>query len=407
MMDEAQGSSNSLPPFLTKTYEMVDDPSTDSVVSWTPGNKSFIVWQPLEFSTDLLPKFFKHNNFSSFIRQLNTYGFKKVDPERWEFANEDFEKGRPDLLRNIHRRKPVHSHSLQNVQGQGCSSPLLDLERKRFEEEVERLKHTNEKLLLESQKHEQENRELQLQMQLMKDQFRCIQQQQQMLLSIVAHALQKPELTIYFVPESQSHERKRRLATVAYYYNESSAEDDPAEHAHSVSKKHMDYSSTSDLNMEQLDQLESSLTFWERTIHDVDQTIILPNLKSNQTKSDIQSPHISSVQLNRNYQSESHVIDMNSEPVGSIASDPIVSRKDADETTAIVRNGANDVFWEQFLTENPGSSDPPKVAPEGKDSDNSKKNANKSISFGKLWWTGNKINNLAEQMEHLTPTEKT
>ncbi|KAI4332460.1 hypothetical protein L6164_017366 [Bauhinia variegata] len=72
-MDEGQGSSSSLPPFLTKTYEMVDDPSSDSVVSWSASNRSFIVWNPPEFSRDLLPRFFKHNNFSSFIRQLNTY----------------------------------------------------------------------------------------------------------------------------------------------------------------------------------------------------------------------------------------------------------------------------------------------------------------------------------------------
>lgn len=61
------------PPFLKKTYDMVDDPNTDPVISWTPTRASFVVWDPHRLSTDVLPKYFKHNNFSSFIRQLNTY----------------------------------------------------------------------------------------------------------------------------------------------------------------------------------------------------------------------------------------------------------------------------------------------------------------------------------------------
>ena len=61
------------PPFLTKIYEMVDDQSMDHIVSWSRGGQSFVVWDPHAFSSDVLPRYFKHNNFSSFVRQLNTY----------------------------------------------------------------------------------------------------------------------------------------------------------------------------------------------------------------------------------------------------------------------------------------------------------------------------------------------
>ncbi|CAA3008386.1 heat stress transcription factor A-2-like [Olea europaea subsp. europaea] len=55
------------PSFLKKTFEMVDDPNTDSLISWSSTRNSFIVWDPHKFSMDLLPKHFKHNNFSSFF----------------------------------------------------------------------------------------------------------------------------------------------------------------------------------------------------------------------------------------------------------------------------------------------------------------------------------------------------
>lgn len=60
-------------PFLTKTYHLVDDPATDDIVSWGEDETTFVVWRPPEFARDLLPNYFKHNNFSSFVRQLNTY----------------------------------------------------------------------------------------------------------------------------------------------------------------------------------------------------------------------------------------------------------------------------------------------------------------------------------------------
>ncbi|KAF2283720.1 hypothetical protein GH714_014468 [Hevea brasiliensis] len=94
-------------PFLTKTYQLVDDPGTDDVISWNETGNTFVVWKTAEFAKDFLPNCFKHNNFSSFVRQLNTYGFRKIVPDKWEFANEHFRRGHKELLSEIRRRKTV------------------------------------------------------------------------------------------------------------------------------------------------------------------------------------------------------------------------------------------------------------------------------------------------------------
>ena len=75
MKDDVMNTSRKTnpPPFLLKTYMLVQDPTTDTVVSWNEAGTAFVVWQPAEFARDLLPTLFKHSNFSSFVRQLNTY----------------------------------------------------------------------------------------------------------------------------------------------------------------------------------------------------------------------------------------------------------------------------------------------------------------------------------------------
>ncbi|KAI9120941.1 hypothetical protein K1719_007974 [Acacia pycnantha] len=103
------------PPFLLKTYMLVEDPATDNIISWNPDGTAFVVWQPAEFARDLLPTLFKHSNFSSFVRQLNTYGFRKAATNRWEFCNDKFRKGEKEKLSEIRRRKAWSNRQQQQA----------------------------------------------------------------------------------------------------------------------------------------------------------------------------------------------------------------------------------------------------------------------------------------------------
>ncbi|GLU22811.1 hypothetical protein SLE2022_388580 [Rubroshorea leprosula] len=410
-MDDGQGSSNSLPPFLAKTYEMVDDPSTDSIVAWSQSNTSFIVLNPLEFAKELLPRFFKHNNFSSFIRQLNTYGFRKVDPEQWEFANEDFIRGKPDLLKNIHRRKPVHSHSMQNLHGQ--VAPLTESERQRLNDDIKRLKNEKDYLDLELKEHEQEQKGFELQMQHLKERLQKMECRQQMMVSMVAEVLQKPGLALNLAPELENNDRKRRLPRIGYLYGEAGIEDNQVGSSQIIARENEDVILLS--NMELLEQLESSLLFWENVARDVGQTRIQlnSNPEVDESTSCAESPATSSIQLNVDTRPKSPEIDMNSEPAAVVTPEPVSSKEQpvalkeqAVATTTPMTTGVNDVFWEQFLTENPGSGDMQEVQSERKDSDG-KKNETKPGDHGRFWWNMRNVNNLAEQMGHLTPAERT
>ncbi|KAG1382039.1 hypothetical protein G6F61_002628 [Rhizopus arrhizus] len=101
--------------FVHKLYNMVIDPYFQHLISWSYSGSSFIVCNILEFSRDVLPKHFKHNNFSSFVRQLNMYGFHKVNKSSrghrtlaenqiWEFSHARFIRNRVELLDDIKRK---------------------------------------------------------------------------------------------------------------------------------------------------------------------------------------------------------------------------------------------------------------------------------------------------------------
>jgi hypothetical protein len=76
-------------PFVKKLKSILNEPANKNLITWDEKKCNLVIIQPEEFSIKILPFYFKHCNFSSFIRQLNIYGFNKIDPNFWVFRHEN------------------------------------------------------------------------------------------------------------------------------------------------------------------------------------------------------------------------------------------------------------------------------------------------------------------------------
>ncbi|XP_057684508.1 heat shock factor protein 1 isoform X2 [Corythoichthys intestinalis] len=158
-------ASGNVPAFLTKLWTLVEDPSTDALICWSPSGSSFHVYDQGRFSKEVLPKFFKHNNMASFIRQLNMYGFRKVvhmeqggllKPEKddTEFQHLYFVRGQERLLENIKRKVTNVSAARQDesqISSRGVGKLLDDVQAMKGKQEtmdskINAMKHENEAL---------------------------------------------------------------------------------------------------------------------------------------------------------------------------------------------------------------------------------------------------------------------
>ncbi|XP_040044815.2 heat shock factor protein 1 isoform X2 [Gasterosteus aculeatus] len=174
-------SGGNVPAFLTKLWTLVEDPETDLLICWSPSGNSFHVFDQGRFAKEVLPKFFKHNNMASFIRQLNMYGFRKVvhieqgglvKPERddTEFQHLFFIRGEEHLLENIKRKVTAVSSVRQEevkMSTHDVNKMLNDVQQMKGKQEtidsrIVSMKHENEALWREvaslRQKHVQQQK---------------------------------------------------------------------------------------------------------------------------------------------------------------------------------------------------------------------------------------------------------
>ncbi|XP_028227578.1 heat stress transcription factor A-1d-like isoform X2 [Glycine soja] len=149
-------------------------------------------------------------------RQFNAKGFRKVDPDRWEFANEGFLKGQKHLLRSITRRKPAHGQNHQQPQqphGQSSSvGACVEVGKFGLEEEVERLKRDKNVLMQELVRLRQQQQTTDNQLQTMVQRLQGMEQRQQQMMSFLAKAVQSPGFFAQFV--QQQNDSNRRITEV-------------------------------------------------------------------------------------------------------------------------------------------------------------------------------------------------
>lgn len=67
-----------VPAFVEKLWDILEAREDPISLEWTEHGQSFIIKDKEVLCSSILPKYFKHSNLSSFVRQLNMYNFRKI-----------------------------------------------------------------------------------------------------------------------------------------------------------------------------------------------------------------------------------------------------------------------------------------------------------------------------------------
>lgn len=120
-------------------------------------------------------------------------GFRKIDPDRWEFANERFLRGQRHLLRNIRRKK-------------GPSQPI-EVGCVGLDAEIDRLRQEKHVLMTELMSLRKQQYDTTLYLLEMEHRLEGIEINQKKMMSFLARAMKNP----VFIHQLQQKEKKKEL----------------------------------------------------------------------------------------------------------------------------------------------------------------------------------------------------
>ena len=96
-------------PFLKSLWHILSY-EDQNIIRWLPDGLAFEITSRDKLVEHILPKYFRHSNFTSFQRQLNYFGFKKWSKSKTKnciFSSENFTKHDKSALAFIRRRSNV------------------------------------------------------------------------------------------------------------------------------------------------------------------------------------------------------------------------------------------------------------------------------------------------------------
>jgi hypothetical protein len=106
-------SPGRVPNFPAKMHSILSRPDLADLVAWMPHGRSWRVLKPREFELRVIPTYFEHAKFSSFIRQANGWGFRRITQgrDRNSYYHEQFLRGLPHLCKMMKRPGVSEKHA--------------------------------------------------------------------------------------------------------------------------------------------------------------------------------------------------------------------------------------------------------------------------------------------------------